>query len=63
MFAVSGLSLSMGKTNGIKFNLNHLQDDSFWILHQNKEFEEVTSIEFLGFGLKTNTRWFKYDRD
>jgi len=46
--------LSTGKTNGIKFNLNHLQDDSFWIIHQNKEFEEVTSVEFLGLGLKTN---------
>jgi len=44
----------MAKTNGIKLNLNHLQDDSFWILHQNKELEEVTSIEFLGLGLKTN---------
>jgi hypothetical protein len=56
-FAVSGLSLSMGKTNVIKFNLNHLQGDSYWIPHQNKQIKEVTNIEFLGLGLNKYIEW------
>ena len=34
--AVNGLTLSTDKTNVITFNLNHLQDDSFQILYQEK---------------------------
>jgi uncharacterized lipoprotein YajG len=44
------LSLNVDNTN-IKFNLNHLQDDTLQILYQDKEIQEVTNIKFVGLGL------------
>lgn len=36
-FAVNVLSLNVDNTNEIKFNLNHLQVDTFQILYQDKK--------------------------
>jgi hypothetical protein len=50
-FVVNRLSLNKDKTSVIKFNLNHLQDDSFQILYKDIEIKEVTNIKFLGLGV------------
>lgn len=46
-FAVNVLSLNVDNTNVIKFNLNHLQDDTFQILYQDTEFKDVTNVNLL----------------
>jgi hypothetical protein len=56
-FAVYVLSLNLDNTNVIKFNLNHLQDDTFQILYQDKEIKEVTNIKFVGLVLDMHKEW------
>ena len=57
MIPVNGLSLNIDTTNAIKFNLNHLQDDTFQILYQDKEIKEVTNINFLGLEIDKHVEW------
>jgi hypothetical protein len=56
-FAVNVLSLNVHNTSVIKFKLNHLQDDTFQILPQDKEIKEVTNIKFVGLGLDKHKEW------
>lgn len=55
--AVNVLSLNVDNITVIKFKLNHLQDDTFQILSQDKEIKEVTNIKFVGLGLDKHKEW------
>jgi len=56
-FAVNVLSLNVDNINVEKFNLNHLQDDTFQILYQDKEIKEVTNIKFFALRLDKHKEW------
>jgi hypothetical protein len=47
MIWVHGLSLNIEKTNTVRFNSNHHQNDHVQITHQNKTMKEAKNIKFL----------------
>jgi hypothetical protein len=55
--AANGLSLNIDKTNEIKFNLSHSQEDSSQIPYKGKEIKHVTNIKFLGLEIDQYLNW------
>jgi hypothetical protein len=47
-FAMNGLLLNLDETKVMKFNINHLQDESFQFLYKDRYIKEVIIIKFLG---------------
>jgi hypothetical protein len=56
-FEANGLSLNIDKTNAIKFNLSHYQEDSFQIPYKDKEINQVSNIKFLGLEIDQRLNW------
>jgi hypothetical protein len=56
-FAANVLSLNTDKTNAIKFNLSHSQEDSFQISYEDKKNQKAINIKFIGLEIDQHLNW------
>jgi hypothetical protein len=54
---MNGLSLNTDKRNVTDFKSNRLQESTFQIYYQEKEFKEVINTQILGLGLDNHMKW------
>jgi len=53
----NGLTLSIDKTNTVKFNSKHYQDETFLINSQNNSINNNNNTKFLGLELDKHINW------
>jgi hypothetical protein len=49
--------MNIDKTDAIKFNLSHSQENSFQIPYKDKEIKQETNITFLGLEIDQHLNW------